>query len=131
MAENRSEKPKSGTKAVWRFPIRNVEIADVRPQFALGWLCRNFTANSTDGLCFLGQHYIEKMTGAPARMGAVLMEKDRFMVGCEGDIGGLVMMDLLRIHRQSAISGGMGQFDRANNAVPARPGIGAPGGKKR
>ena len=24
-----------------------------------------------DALCFLGQHYIEKMTGAPARLGAI------------------------------------------------------------
>ena len=56
------------------------------------------------------------------------MEEDRFMVGCEGDIGGLVMMDLLhQFTGNLPFQAEWGQFDRANNAVfLLGHGIGAP-----
>ena len=103
-----------------RFPVRNVKMADVQPSVRLGLALRKlYRKFNLDGMCFLGQHYIEKMTGAPARMGAsMLMEEDRFMVGCEGDIGGLVMMDLLhQFTGNLPFQAEWGQFDRANNAV--------------
>ena len=113
-----------------RFKVRNVELEDVKPSIRLGLAMRKlYQKFNLDGLCFLGQHYIEKMTGAPARMGAsMLMEEDRFMVGCEGDIGGLVMMDLLyQFTGNLPFQAEWGQFDLANNAVfLLGHGIGAP-----
>ncbi len=121
---------KAAQKLYRRFPVRNVEMADVQPSVRLGLAMRElYRKFNLDGMCFLGQHYIEKMTGAPARMGAsMLMEEDRFMVGCEGDIGGLVMMDLLHQFTGSLpFQAEWGQFDRANNAVfLLGHGIGAP-----
>ena len=124
------ETEKAAQKLYQRFPVRNLEIADVRPSVRLGLAMRKlYRKFNLDGLCFLGQHYIEKMTGAPARMGAsMLMEEDRFMVGCEGDIGGLVMMDLLhQFTGNLPFQAEWGQFDRANNALfLLGHGIGAP-----
>ncbi len=72
-----------------------------------------------DALCFLGQHYIEKMTGAPARIGAsMLMAEDKIMVSCEGDIGGLVMMEIMReMTGNPPVQLEWGQFDLKNNAL--------------
>jgi L-fucose isomerase-like protein len=72
-----------------------------------------------DGMCFLGQHYIEKMTGAPARMGASMMlEEDKNMVACEGDIAGLVMMHLMhKLTGNIPFQAEWGQFDKKNNAL--------------
>ncbi len=72
-----------------------------------------------DALCFLGQHYIEKMTKAPARIGAsMLMKDDKIMVSCEGDIGGLVMMQIMRdISGNPPVQLEWGQFDIKNNAL--------------
>lgn len=113
-----------------RFQVRNLEIDDVKPSVRLGLAMRElYRKFNLDGMCFLGQHFIEKMTGAPARMGAsLLMEEDRFMVGCEGDIGGLVMMDLLyQFTGNLPFQAEWGQFDLANNAVfLLGHGIGAP-----
>ena len=103
-----------------RFRNRNVRFEDVAKSVRLGLamraLCRKF---NLDGLCFLGQHYLEKMTGAPARMGAsLLMEQDAFPVACEGDVGGLAMMDLMReFTGNMPLQAEWGQFDIANNAL--------------
>ena len=103
-----------------RFRTRNVSREDVLKSLKLGLamraLCRKF---NLDGLCFLGQHYIEKMTGAPARMGAsMMMEQDGFPVACEGDVGGLVMMELMReFTGNMPLQAEWGQFDQANNAL--------------
>lgn len=103
-----------------RFKRKDIELADVERSCKVGLAMRQlYHKFNLDGLCFLGQHYIEKMTGAPARMGAsLLMEEDRFLVGCEGDIGGLVMMDLLhRFTGNMPFQAEWGQFDEANNAL--------------
>lgn len=48
----------------------------------------------------------------------MLMEQDRFMVACEGDIGGLVMMDLMRRFTGNLpFQAEWGQFDVRNNAL--------------
>jgi L-arabinose isomerase len=107
-------------KLLRRFKTRNLSIEEVKPSLRLGLAMRElYRKFNLDGLCFLGQHYIEKMTGAPARMGAsMLMEEDRFLVGCEGDIGGLVMMDLMhQFTGNLPFQAEWGQFDRANNAI--------------
>ena len=103
-----------------RFQVKNIELDDVKRSVRLGLAMRGlYRKFNLDGLCFLGQHYIEKMTGAPARMGAsMLMEQDRFMVACEGDIGGLVMMDLMRRFTGNLpFQAEWGQFDVRNNAL--------------
>ena len=103
-----------------RFKSRNVEKEDVVKSVKLGLAMRAlYKKFNLDGLCFLGQHYIEKMTGAPARMGAsLLMEHDRFPVACEGDVGGLVMMDLMKdFTGNTPFQAEWGQFDEKNNAL--------------
>ena len=105
---------------VKRFKSRNVDRSDVVKSVKLGLAMRKlYRKFNLDGLCFLGQHYLEKMTGAPARMGAsLLMEQDRFPVTCEGDVGGLVMMDLMKeFTGNMPLQAEWGQFDEANNAL--------------
>ncbi|HOG50207.1 MAG TPA: hypothetical protein PKY10_06420, partial [Lentisphaeria bacterium] len=103
-----------------RFAAKRIErddvVRSVRLGLAMRRLVRKFNLN---GLCFLGQHYLEKMTGAPARMGAsMLMEEEQLMVACEGDVGGLVMMDLLHQFTGNVpFQAEWGQFDEARNAV--------------
>ena len=49
---------------------------------------------------------------------SMLMEEDRFMVGCGGDIGGLVMMDLMhRFTGSLPFQAEWSQFNLANNTV--------------
>ena len=107
-------------KLMSRFRTRNLDREDVEKSVRLGLAMRAlYKKFNLDGLCFLGQHYIEKMTGAPARMGAsMLMEQDDFPVACEGDVGGLVMMYLMREFTGNIpLQAEWGQFDMANNAL--------------
>ena len=103
-----------------KYKNRNVVFEDVVKSIRLGLAMRElYRKFNLNGLCFLGQHYIEKMTGTPARMGAsLLMEEDDFPVACEGDVGGLVMMDLMRqFTGNMPLQAEWGQFDMANNAL--------------
>lgn len=103
-----------------RFKSKKIELQDVMRSCRLGLAMKQLYAKfNLDGLCFLGQHFIEKMTGAPARMGASLMlEQDRVMVACEGDIGGLVMMQLMYDFTGNIpFQAEWGQFDRKHNAL--------------
>lgn len=107
-------------KLINRFKTRNVAFEDVKKSVKLGLAMRAlYKKFNLDAMCFLGQHYLEKMTGAPARMGAsMLMEQDRFTVACEGDVGGLVMMDLMQeFTGNTPFQAEWGQFDLANNAL--------------
>ena len=107
-------------KLLQRFKSRNVDKVDAAKSLKLGLAMRSlYKKFNLDGLCFLGQHYIEKMTGAPARMGAsMIMEEDRFPVACEGDVGGLVMMDLMKdFTGNTPFQAEWGQFDEKNNAL--------------
>jgi len=72
-----------------------------------------------DALCFLGQHYIEKHTGAPARLGASLMlEKGKYLVASEGDLAGLTMMHAMYwLTGNSPLQAEWGQYDAAHNAL--------------
>ena len=102
-----------------RFEVRDVTAADVDRSVRLGLAMERLSARyNLDGLCFLGQHYIEKMTGAPARIGASMMMESGFMVACEGDVGGLVMMQLMRdLTGRAPVQMEWGQFDAKNNAL--------------
>lgn len=72
-----------------------------------------------DALCVLGQHHIEKATGAPARLGASMMlEKGEHLVGSEGDIIGLTMMHILYwLTGSPPLAAEWGQYDAAHNAL--------------
>lgn len=72
-----------------------------------------------DALCFLGQHYIEKHTGAPARLGASLMlEKGKHLVASEGDLAGLTMMHaMFWLTGNSPLQAEWGQYDASHNAL--------------
>jgi len=72
-----------------------------------------------DALCFLGQHYIERHTGAPARLGASLMlEKGKYLVASEGDLAGLAMMHAMYwLTGNSPLQAEWGQYDAAHNAL--------------
>jgi L-arabinose isomerase len=72
-----------------------------------------------DALCFLGQHYIEKMTGTPVRIGAsMLVTKDKMPVSCEGDAGGVIMMYIMQeLTGNPPIQLEWGQFDLKENAL--------------
>ena len=103
-----------------RFRNRKIELDDVKRSCRIGLAMKKLKGKfNLDGLCFLGQHYIEKMTGAPARMGASMMlEEERFMVACEGDIGGLVMMQMMHDFTGNIpFQAEWGQFDRTRNAL--------------
>ena len=107
-------------KLLSRFRTRNVTHEDAAKSVRLGLAMRAlYKKFNLDGLCFLGQHYLEKMTGAPARMGAsLLMEQDGFPVVCEGDVGGLVMMDLMKqFTGNMPLQAEWGQYDQKNNAL--------------
>ena len=72
-----------------------------------------------DSLCFLGQHYIEKHTGAPARLGGSLMlEKGKYLVASEGDLAGLTMMHAMYwLTGNSPLQAEWGQYDATLNAL--------------
>ena len=103
-----------------RFTARGVTIADAQKSCRLALAMRALVERyRLDALCFLGQHYVEKMTRAPARLGAsMLIEEDRLMVACEGDIGGLVMMQTMyELTGGAPLQAEWGQFDKKNNAL--------------
>ncbi|MDD5707311.1 MAG: hypothetical protein PHR35_15415, partial [Kiritimatiellae bacterium] len=103
-----------------RFKSKKIDLDDVKRSCRV-WLAMKqlYKTYRLDGLCFLGQHYLEKMTGAPARMGASLMlEQDRIMVSCEGDVAGLAMMQLMHDFTGHApLQAEWGQFDCRHNAL--------------
>jgi len=102
-----------------RSVVRQIKPADIERSVRLGLAMEKLSERyKLDALCFLGQHYIEKMTGAPARIGASLMLEKGFMVACEGDVGGLVMMELMHdLSGAIPVQMEWGQFDRKHNAL--------------
>lgn len=119
------EIPEPETKAataalMQRFRTRQITGEDVERSVRLGLAMRQLARTyRLDGLCFLGQHYLEKMTGAPARIGgSMLLEQDQMMVACEGDIGGLIMMAIMHaLTGHAPVQMEWGQFDLRHNAI--------------
>lgn len=111
---------KAAEKLFRRFNSKKINLDDVKRSCRVGIAMKKlYEKYNLDGLCFLGQHYLEKMTGAPARMGASLMlEQDRVMVACEGDVAGLVMMQLMHgFTGHVPLQAEWGQFDYSHNAL--------------
>lgn len=114
------EVEETAERAFSRFAVKHVTMDDARRSCRLGLAMRKLVERyRLDALCFLGQHYVEKITGAPARLGAsMLMEEDRLMVACEGDIGGLIMMHVVHeLTGSMPLQAEWGQFDVKNNAL--------------
>lgn len=117
---NETDADAAAQEIMRRYAVRGVGIDDARKSCRLGLAMRALVQRfRLDGLCFLGQHYIEKMTGAPARFGAsMLMEQDGVMAACEGDVGGLVMMQVMHeLTGRAPVQLEWGQFDVERNAV--------------
>nr|MBQ4318561.1 hypothetical protein [Clostridia bacterium] len=95
---------------------RNDVERAVRLGLAMKALAKKFRLNA---MCFLDQHFVQKQTGTTARMGAsLMMEESDISVSCEGDIGGLVTMMLMRsISGMPALMCEWGEFDTSSNSV--------------
>jgi L-arabinose isomerase len=103
-----------------RFQTRHITQDDVQRSVRLGLAMRGLAQQyRLDALCFLGQHYIEKIARAPARLGAsMLMEQDGFMASCEGDVGGLIVMQIMHsLTGNVPVQMEWGQFDTRHNAL--------------
>ncbi len=103
-----------------RFPARGVTRDDVERAVRLGLAMQALADRyRLNAMCFLDQHYVQKQTGTTARMGAsLMMENSDLSVSCEGDIGGLIMMMLMRsVSGMPALMSEWGEFDEENNAV--------------
>jgi len=113
-----------------RFKTRGVSRDDVdravRLSIALARLAEKFRLNA---LCFLDQHFIQRQTQTSARIGAsLLMEKTDLVATCEGDLGGLVMMMMMRsISGTAGLMGEWGEYDtKSNSCFVIGHGIGTP-----
>lgn len=102
-----------------RFKTKDITRDDVfrasRLAIAMKRLAEKF---NLDAMSFLDQHYVQRQVLTSARMGAsLLMENTDIAVTCEGDLGGLVMMMLMRsISGSAALMGEWGEFDTQSNS---------------
>ena len=117
-------------KLLKRFKKRDVTDNDVnraiRLAIAMRRLAERFRLNA---MCFLDQHFVQKQTLTTARMGAsLLMEQTDMTVACEGDLGGLVTMMLMKsISGSPALMGEWGEYDaKLNSCLIMGHGIGVP-----
>jgi L-arabinose isomerase len=105
---------------VRRFRMRGPRREDLERSVRLGIAMERLIEHlRLDSLCFLGQHYIEKKTGAPARLGgSMIMEQGRYLVACEGDLAGLTMMHMLSwLTGNSPLQAEWGQYHASRNAL--------------
>lgn len=103
-----------------RFELRGPTAADVDCSCRLGIAMKRVIEHlGLDALCFLGQHYLEKETGAPARIGASMMlDEGKNLAACEGDLAGLTMMHAMWwLSGNSPLQAEWGQYDASHNAV--------------
>lgn len=103
-----------------RFKMRGTSAEDLTRSCRLGIALERLMDHlKLDGLCFLGQHYIEKEVGAPARIGAsMILDKGNHMVASEGDLAGLVMMQAMAwLSGNPPLQAEWGQYDASHNAV--------------
>ncbi len=117
-------------KLLRRFKKRDVTENDVlraiKLAIAMQRLAERFRLNA---MCFLDQHFLQKQTLTTARIGAsLLMENTDMTVACEGDLGGLVTMMLMKsISGESALMGEWGEYDaELNSCLIMGHGIGVP-----
>lgn len=106
-------------KLIGRFKIKNTTNEDilraVKLAIAMRKLSEKFNLNA---MCFLDQHFIQKQVKTSARIGAsLLMENTDMSVNCEGDLGGLLTMMIIKsLSGHSALMAEWGEFDEELNA---------------
>jgi L-arabinose isomerase len=114
-----------------RFAMRGITYDDVYRACRLAVAMRKLSDKfKLDAMCFLDQHYVQKQTLTSARIGAsLLMEYTDVVATCEGDLGGLIMMLIMRsISGKPALMGEWGEYDIQNNCCfIIGHGIGTPG----
>lgn len=113
-----------------RFKTRGITENDVmravKLAIAMRRLAERFRLNA---MCFLDQHFVQKQTLTTARIGAsLLMEETDITVACEGDLGGLVTMMLMKsISGSPALMAEWGEYDlELNSCLVMGHGIGVP-----
>ena len=117
-------------KLLRRFKKRGVTDNDVdraiKLAIAMQRIAERFRLNA---MCFLDQHFLQKQTLTTARIGAsLLMENTNMTVACEGDLGGLVTMMLMKsISGEHALMAEWGEYDaQLNSCLLMGHGIGVP-----
>lgn len=125
-----SEVKEASAKLLKRFKARGITENDVmraiRLAIAMRRLAERFRLNA---MCFLDQHFVQKQTLTTARIGAsLLMEETDMTVACEGDLGGLVTMMLMKsISGYPALMAEWGEYDlELNSCLVMGHGIGVP-----
>ncbi len=117
-------------KLLKRFKKRGTTEKDVLRAVKLALAMRNLAKRfRLDAMCFLDQHFVQKQTLTTARIGAsLMMEYDDMIVACEGDLGGLVTMMLMKsISGVPALMGEWGEYDEElNSCLIMGHGIGVP-----
>ncbi|MDR1093363.1 MAG: hypothetical protein LBL66_04365 [Clostridiales bacterium] len=113
-----------------RFRLKNVAAGDVRRASRLAAAMEKLAEKfSLDAVCFLDQHFIQRHTLASARIGASLLtEHAGICANCEGDLGGLLTMMLLRsVTGNAPLMAEWGEYDaRTNACLMIGHGIGVP-----
>lgn len=117
-------------KLLKRFKKRGITDNDVeraiKLAIAMERIAKRFRLNA---MCFLDQHFLQKQTLTTARIGAsLLMENTDMTVACEGDLGGLVTMMLMKsISGEHALMAEWGEYDaELNSCLLMGHGIGVP-----
>jgi L-fucose isomerase-like protein len=102
-----------------RFSVQGPGERDLRGSLRVGMAMERLVKDlRLDALCFLGQDYVEKAAGAPARLGGSLMLEKGCLVSCEGDLPGLVMMHMLFwLAGNPPLQAEWAQYDAAHNAL--------------
>ena len=102
-----------------RFKIKNTTEKDIFNSLKL-YLAMQRIAEKfhLDAMCFLDQHFVQIQVHTSARMGAsLLMERTGMCVNCEGDLGGLVTMMLMKsITGKNPLMGEWGEYDTDTNS---------------
>ena len=113
-----------------RFAVRSVSRTDIVRACHLAVAMRKMVERfRLDALCFLDQHYIQKLFRTTARIGASLLLEDLGIpVCCEGDIGGIVMTMLMQsLCGSNPLQVEWGEYDEPLNAMMLRGhGVGDP-----
>lgn len=117
-------------KLLSRFQKRGVTDNDVERAIKLAIAMRRLSERfRLNAMCFLDQHFLQKQTLTTARIGASLLMEDTDMtVACEGDLGGLVTMMLMKsISGEHALMAEWGEYDaQLNSCLLMGHGIGVP-----
>lgn len=102
-----------------RFKVKNTTEKDIFNSLKLYLAMRRISEKfNLDAMCFLDQHFVQVQVHTSARMGAsLLMERTGMCVNCEGDLGGLVTMMLMKsITGKNPLMGEWGEYDTDTNS---------------